>query len=59
MEEITGLHIILIAIFFVNLTNIKLFNGKCNGIAMWLSSGLFIAGTAYFLMIRDAIKKKK
>ena len=59
MKEITGLYIILIAIFFVNLTNITLFNGEWNGIAMWLNTGLFIAGTAYFLMSRDAIKKKK
>lgn len=34
MKEITGLYIILIAIFFVNLTNITLFNGEWNGIAM-------------------------
>ena len=59
MKEITGLYIILIAIFLVNLTNITLFNGEWNGIAMWLSTGLIIAGTAYFLMSRDAIKKKK
>jgi hypothetical protein len=59
MKEITGLYVILIAIFLVNLTNITLFNGEWNGIAMWLSTGLFIAGTAYFLMSRDSIKKNK
>jgi hypothetical protein len=59
MKEITGLYVILIAIFLVNLTNITLFNGEWNGIAMWLSTGLFIAGTAYFFMSRDSIKKNK
>lgn len=59
MKEITGLYVILIAIFFVNLTNTTLFNGEWNGIAMWLSTGLFIAGTAYFFMSRDSIKKNK
>lgn len=59
MKEITGLYIIITAIFLVNLTNITLFNGEWNGIAMWLSVGLFIAGTAYFLMSREAIRKKK
>jgi hypothetical protein len=59
MKEITGLYVIFIAIFLVNLTNITLFNGEWNGIAMWLSTGLFIAGTAYFFMSRDSIKKNK
>lgn len=59
MKEIMGLYMILIAIYFVNLTNITLFNAEWNGIAMWLSTGLFIAGTAYYLMSRDSIKKNK
>ncbi|WP_198166203.1 MULTISPECIES: hypothetical protein [Sporosarcina] len=58
MKEIMGLYVILIAIYFVNLTNITLFNAEWNGIAMWLSTGLFIAGTAYYLMSRESIKKK-
>ena len=59
MKEIMGLYVILTAIYFVNLTNITLFNAELNGIAMWLSTGLFIAGTAYYLMSRDSIKKNK
>lgn len=59
MKEITGLYIILAAIFFVNLTNMTLFNNEWNGIAMWLNTGLFVAGTAYFLSSRDSIKKNK
>ncbi|WP_167693455.1 hypothetical protein [Sporosarcina ureae] len=58
MKEIMGLYFILIAIYVVNLTNITLFNGDWNGIAMWLSTGLFIAGTAYYLMSRESIKKE-
>lgn len=57
MKEIMELYVILIAIYFVNLTNITLFNAEWNGIAMWLSTGLFIAGTAYYLMSRESIKK--
>ena len=59
MKEIKGLYVILVAIFFVNLTNMTLFNNEWNGIVMWLNTGLFIAGTAYFLLSKDAIKKNK
>lgn len=57
MNGIIGLYVIIVAMFLVNLTNITIFNGEWNGIAMWLSLALFIAGTTYFLMSRDAIKK--
>ena len=59
MKEITGLYVILAAIFFVNLTNMTLFNNEWNGIAMWLNTGLFVAGTTYYLLSRDSIKKNK
>ena len=59
MKEITGLYVILAAIYFVNLTNMTLFNNEWNGIAMWLNTGLFVAGTTYFLLSRDSIKKNK
>lgn len=54
MKAITGLYIIIILMQFITLTNITLLNGEWNGIAMWLSTGLFIAGTAFFLMNRKA-----
>lgn len=57
MKEITGLYVILAAIFFVNLTNMTLFNNEWNGIVMWLNTGLFIVGTAYFISSRNFIKK--
>lgn len=59
MKKIIGLYVILVAMFLVNLTNITLFSGEWNGIAMWVSTGLFIAGTAYFLMSKDAIRKNE
>lgn len=59
IKELTGLYVILAAIFFVNLTNMTLLNNEWNGIAMWLNTGIFVAGTAYFLLSRDAIKKNK
>lgn len=58
MKEIIGLYVILNALYFVNLTNITLLNGDWDGIAMWLNTGLFIAGTVYYLMSRESIKKK-
>lgn len=59
MKEIKGLYVILVAMFFVNLTNMTLFNNEWNSIAMWLNTVLFVAGTAYFLLSKDAIKKNK
>lgn len=52
MKAITGLYIIIVLMQFITLTNITLFHGEWNGIAMTLSTGLFIAGTAFYLMNR-------
>lgn len=52
MKTITGLYIIIILMQFITLTNITLFNGEWNGIAMALSTALFIAGTAFYFMNR-------
>ncbi|WP_192797420.1 hypothetical protein [Psychrobacillus glaciei] len=52
MKPITGLYIIIVFMQFITLTNITLFNGEWNGIAMWFSTGLFIAGTAFYLLNR-------
>ncbi|HLR11803.1 MAG TPA: hypothetical protein VK120_10450 [Sporosarcina sp.] len=57
MKGIMGLYIILAAIYFVNLSNITLFDGAWDGIAMLCNTGLFIAGTGYYLLSRNAIKK--
>jgi hypothetical protein len=52
MKPITGLYIIIILMQFITLTNITLFNGDWNGIAMWINTGLFIAGTAFYSLNR-------
>ena len=59
MKVTTGLYIFLVLIHFINFTNITLFNGEWNGITMWLSTGLFIAGTTYYLLDKKAIPKKE
>ena len=42
------LYIAVCLLFFITLTNITLFDGEWNGIAMWLSTGVFIFATATF-----------
>lgn len=52
MKATTGLYIIIMLMHLITLTNMTLLNGEWNGIAMWLTTGLFIAGTAFYLMTR-------
>ncbi|MDS9472067.1 hypothetical protein [Sporosarcina pasteurii] len=52
MKSITGLFIIMALIHLIWLTNITLLKSEYNGIAMWLSTGLFIAGTAFYIANR-------
>lgn len=54
MRAITGLYIIVILMHFIWLTNFTLLNGEWSGIAMWLSTGLFIGGTAFYLINRKS-----
>ncbi len=48
----TGLLILIILMHFITLTNITIFNGDWNGIALWVSTGLFIAAIAFYFMGR-------
>lgn len=57
MKPTAGLYIFFVAVYFVNLTNLTLLNGEWNGIAMWLNTGLFIAGTSYYLVKRNSDEK--
>lgn len=57
MKGITGLYILFAAIHLVHLTNYTLLNGEWNGIVMWLSTGLFIGGTAYYGMNKRGNQK--
>jgi hypothetical protein len=58
MKAITVIYIFFVLIHFINFTNITLFNGEWNGITMWFSTGLFIAGTAYYFLDRKVTTKK-
>ncbi|ARF16145.1 hypothetical protein CSV61_08890 [Sporosarcina sp. P3] len=57
MKTMTGLYFFFIAIHLVNLANITLSKGEWNGITMWVSTGLFIAGTAYYSFNKSANRK--
>ncbi|AKR09593.1 hypothetical protein E8M24_31530 [Bacillus thuringiensis] len=48
MKYINGLYISLILMMFINLSNITIFNNEYSGIAMYISSVIFIIGTAFF-----------
>ena len=59
MKEITGLYVILAAIFFVNLTNMTLFNNEDgSGIAMWLNTGLFCSWYCLFFIEAEISLRK-
>jgi len=49
MKTSTGLLSLIGIMHFINLSNITLFDGKWNGIAMWVNTGLFIVAIAIFL----------
>lgn len=57
LKTSTGLLILIVLMHLITLTNITLFNGNWNGIALWLSTGLFIAAIAFYLL--DKRKKQK
>ncbi|KXO02527.1 hypothetical protein AYK81_04825 [Bacillus thuringiensis] len=48
MKYINGLYISLILMMFINLLNFTIFDNKYPGITMYLSSVIFIIGSAFF-----------
>lgn len=50
----TLLYSMVALMHFVWLTNHTLLNGEWSGIALSISTGLFIMGTAFFLMNRNS-----
>lgn len=54
MKTNTGLYIIIALMHLVWLTNFTLLKGEWTGIDMWLSTGFFIAGTAFYLANRKS-----
>ena len=49
MKYINGLYISLVIIFFVQLASMTIFNDSYSGIATFISLGVFIIGTAFFV----------
>lgn len=49
MKHIKGLYVTLVLLTFINLSNITIFSGTYSGIAMFLSLGVFIIGTAFYV----------
>lgn len=47
-----GFYILFAILYLVNLANLTLFKGEWNGLTMWLSTGLFIIGTVYYIVSR-------
>lgn len=54
MKKFMFLYILFALMHLVWLTNVYLLENEWNGIAMWLSTGLFIAGTAFYLVNRKS-----
>jgi len=49
VKYINGLYISLVIIFFVQLASMTIFNDSYSGIATFISLGVFIIGTAFFV----------
>jgi hypothetical protein len=58
MKTSTGLLILIAIMHFITLSNIPLFDGRWNGIAMWLNTGLFIAAIAFYFLGRTNSKSQ-
>ncbi|MGF9853518.1 hypothetical protein ABHN09_18480 [Bacillus paramobilis] len=60
MKYINGLYISLILMVFVNLLNTTIFDNEYSGITMYISSVIFVIGSAFFINIkRLKISEKK
>ncbi|KAB2448664.1 hypothetical protein ACQCWD_30905 [Bacillus thuringiensis] len=49
MKYINGLYISLILMVFVNLLNTTIFDDEYSGITMYISSVIFVFGSAFFI----------
>ncbi|EOP32675.1 hypothetical protein RVY75_30145 (plasmid) [Bacillus mycoides] len=60
MKYIKGLYISLILMVFVNLLNTTIFDNEYSGITMYISSVIFVIGSAFFINAkRLKISEKK
>lgn len=49
MKYINGLYVSLVIIFFVQLASVTIFDDSYSGVASFISLGVFIIGTAFFI----------
>ncbi|RNA66970.1 hypothetical protein [Alteribacter keqinensis] len=62
MKTYTILFAIVFLMHLVTLVNLTLFSGEWNGIALWLSTGLFIVAVYYFgieFRVRKRLEKEE
>jgi len=60
VKYINGLYISLILMVFVNLLNTTIFDNEYSGITMYISSVIFVIGSAFFINAkRLKISEKK
>ncbi|WP_088362596.1 hypothetical protein [Bacillus cereus] len=60
MRYIKGMYVSLVLMMFVILLNTTVFNDEYSGIAMFVSLGIFIVGSAFFINAkRIKVSEKK
>ena len=58
LKFVQGLYVSTVMIIAVYLINETIFNGEYAGIAMWISMGIFIVATAFYLNAKIHISNK-
>lgn len=59
MKYLYGLYVSLVLMMLISLLNTTVFDDKYSGIAMFISLGVFIIGTAFFANVRRLKISKK
>ncbi|PDY25752.1 hypothetical protein [Bacillus nitratireducens] len=60
MKNINGLYISLILMMFVTLLNTTIFDNEYSGITLYISSVIFVIGSAFFINTKQLkISEKK
>lgn len=57
MKDINGLYTSLVIIVLIQLANMTIFDDRYSGIAMFISVGVFIVGTAFFVNVKRTESK--
>lgn len=59
LQNLAVLYGLLGALHLIHLANRTLLDGKWDGLAIWMSTGIFIVATIYYLRSRQAIKQDR